>query len=150
MFKDTNLIVLPSGIWLVSNNILKFLGTIELNSFQRKIRYCGLYFGVIRRNFGLSLEALDFVKEKIYRFITLKGKTLQKFLYGKKVQITINPRLIVDVEYKKIIIMTEDKEPVGIGQIELIEIIDNNSIIIEIESIVDLGLYLRKEHLMFQ
>ena len=45
--------------------------------------------------------------------------------------------------------MTPDKEPVGIGQFTILGKEKGNNLIIEIESIVDLGLYLRNESKMF-
>ena len=151
IIENSNLIKLNSGIWLISDEILDFIRDEKIiENFNKNIKYCGIFLGTFRKKFGLSLESLYFVKDEIQKYVILKGKTLQKFLYGKTVQVKLNKSWISNPEYKKIIIVNSEKIPVGIGQFKIVETIDENTVVLEIESIVDLGFYLRKESQIFQ
>ena len=149
IFENNIIISLSSGLWLVSTEIYNYIMNTVGEDIQIKfLRYSGIYLGSIRKQFGLSLESLYFIKNDLKRFIILKGKQLQKFLYGRTVVVEVD--YLDDSSYSKIVIVTQEKEPVGIGKISILERNVNRNLTIEISSIVDLGLYLRKEDSIFQ
>ena len=140
---------MKSGIWVVPNDIMDFINNQVPNDFISNVKYCGIFLGSFRKDFGLSLESLYHLKGNIQRFVVLKGKPLQKFLYGRNVNCTIQTSCLENMDPKKIVVMTHEHEPVGIAYFTVLSNISNNKITLELKSIVDLGLYLRKEQQSF-
>lgn len=144
---------LDSGIWLLSQTQQNFIQNLSSNGLEKKLKYAGIFIGKIRKNFGLSMESLYFLQPYMTRFVIIKGKTLQKYLYGKTTIVTVNKDDINNLELKKVIVMTPEKQPVGISSFTVLEERkENNKILfsLKLEPITDLGMFLRKERTMFE
>lgn len=149
LLKELEWISLESGIWLISHDQLKFLEKQIPNDLHSKIKYAGIFIGKKRKQFGLSVESLYFLTPYITRYIEIKGKTLQKYLYGKSIHVKIPVDTIENLDMKKIIIMTSTKEPVGISSFTILEKLPS-ILHLKLDPITDLGLFLRKERTMFE
>ena len=144
---------LDSGIWLVNSEQVNFLEAVNSDELTKSLKYAGIFIGKIRKNFGLSVESLQYLKPFIKRYIIIKGKTLQKYLYGKTITITASQKHLDNLEFQKIIVMTSEGDPVGISHFTILETRkENNEIIysLKLEPITDLGMFLRKERSMFE
>ena len=144
---------LESGIWLLNETQYNFMQKQSSPDLKKKLKYAGIFIGKIRRNFGLSIESLYNLQPYISRYVMIKGKTLQKYLYGKTISITINKTNIENLNLKKIIVMTPERQPIGISSFTILEEKkEGNEIIIslKLEPITDLGMFLRKERTMFE
>ena len=144
---------LESGIWLLNETQFNFLQTHSSPELEKKLKYAGIFIGKIRRNFGLSIESLYNLQPCISRYIIIKGKTLQKYLYGKPITVTINKNNIENLDLKKIIVMTPERHPIGISRFTILEEKkegDKTIISLKLEPITDLGMFLRKERTMFE
>ena len=144
---------LDSGIWLVSPEQISYLESIKDHDLLKSLKYAGIFIGKVRKNFGLSVESLQFLQPYIKRFVIIKGKTLQKYLYGKTITITVNEKDLNDLDLKKIIVSTPEGIPVGISKFTILETRkENNETIhnIKLDPITDLGMFLRKERTMFE
>ena len=153
LLSDSHWLELDSGIWLLNDRQYNLITNLTEPVLLRQLKYAGIFIGKVRRNFGLSIESLHFLQPYITRYITIKGKTLQKFLYGKTITVTISKSSLNDLGLKKIIIMTVEKEPVGIAGFTLLEEYKDNrdkKISLKLEPITDLGMFLRKERTMFE
>lgn len=151
--KNKLFLFLDSGVWVVSQDFYDKMAQLNVNfTNTKKIRYCGIFLGKFRKIFGLSLESLYFLKDDTKRFVILKGKTLQKFLYGKKVEIKIKSDSLGNLDFTKVIVKNPDLEPVGIGSFSILETgsEEGSFLILSIEPVVDLGFYLRKEEQIFR
>ena len=144
---------LDSGIWLLDKSQQKFIQNLPSDTFLKKIKYAGIFIGKIRRNFGLSMESLHHLQPYMTRYVIIKGKTLQKYLYGKTTIVTVNKEEISNLELRKVIVMTPEKQPVGISSFTILEEKkEKNNIFLslKLEPITDLGMFLRKERTMFE
>jgi ribosome biogenesis protein Nip4 len=144
---------LESGIWLISEKQYTFIQKYVSEDLIKKLKYAGLFLGKMRKNFGLSIESLDAFKPYITRFVIVRGKTLQKYLYGKTVTIKTPVKNISNTELKKIIVMTPEHEPIGISSFAIFEeIVEENekNFVLKLEPISDLGLYIRNESSTFE
>lgn len=144
---------LNSGIWVISYRQSEFLETLDTDELLKRLKYAGIFIGKIRKNFGLSIESLQFLQPYIKRYVEIKGKTLQKYLYGKTITITVNQNHLENLNLQKIIVMTPDGEPVGISHFTVLETKTENEellISLKLEPITDLGMFLRKERTMFE
>ena len=142
-------IQLESGIWLVPQEQLTFIETQIPEDLYKKIKYAGIFIGKIRKNFGLSVESLHFLSPYITRYIEIKGKTLQKYLYGNPIRVKVPMDTIKNLDLQKIIVMTSKNEPVGISSFTILEKLPG-FLHLKLEPITDLGLFLRKERTMFE
>ena len=144
---------LDSGIWLLNEQQYKFIEKLPSTEFYKKIKYAGIFIGKVRKNFGLSMESLYNLQPYIARYVKIRGKTLQKYLYGKTITVTIPKYKIKDLDLPKIIVMTPEEQAVGISTYTILEERKegNETIIsLKLEPITDLGLFLRKERTMFE
>lgn len=150
---NNNWIVLASGIWVITKEQQVFIEKQMPETLQKKIKYAGIFLGKIRKNFGLSMEALYPLQPFISRYAIIKGKTLQKYLYGKSVIIEIVKADIQNLELNKLIIMTSERQAVGISSftvLEEVEIEEKAVLKLKLEPITDLGMFLRNERTMFE
>lgn len=153
VLKESIWVELDSGIWLLSPEQADFFTNHIPDELQRKIKYAGLYIGKIRKNFGLSLESLYPLRSYITRYVTIKGKTLQKYLYGKSVTLKIRKNDIENLNLEKIVVMSSDEIPVGISSFIILEKIQEQEILwltLKLEPITDLGMFLRNERKTFE
>ena len=144
---------LESGIWLITEEQKLFVEKYLQDQYKKKIKYAGIYLGKIRKNFGLSMEALYPLQPFIKRYCIIKGKTLQKYLYGKTVTIGIQKDEISNIDYQKIIVMTPEKQAVGISSFSVLEEYkaeEKTYLMLKLEPITDLGMFLRNERTMFE
>ena len=144
---------LDSGIWILSKHLEEFMKANEIAEYIKKIKYAGIFLGKIRRNFGLSMEALYPLQPFITRYGIIKGKPLQKYLYGKPVILEVEKNKIANLELQKLIIVTPEKEPVGISSFTIVEeeVHQGKTILqLQLQPITDLGMYLRNERTMFE
>ena len=149
---DNLWIELDSGIWLVSKEQNEFIQKVLSEELFKKIKYAGIYLGKIRKNFGLSMEVLYLLQPYITRYAIIKGKTLQKYLYGKSVTLQVEKNNIQNFEPQKLIIMTPAKEPVGISSFKILEEIkeeNNINLKLQLDPITVLGMFLRNVRSMF-
>ena len=153
LLNESHWLELDSGIWLVNKTQQKVIESLSNQGLLKKIKYAGIFIGKVRRNFGLSIESLNFLQPYIMRYIIIRGKTLQKFLYGKTITITMDKSSIDNLELQKIIVMTPEKQPVGIAGFTILEEQYDqkiNNISLKLDPITDLGMFLRKERTMFE
>ncbi|MHA1992245.1 MAG: hypothetical protein ACW981_14270 [Candidatus Hodarchaeales archaeon] len=119
----------------------------KLKNIENSLRSIGIYFGRMRKEFGLALEALDILVQKISRdaliksSIKLNSGQSKTFLYGKRVtkKKFSNKELFSKEILTKRFVLDEHGDVLGIGVIKRSE----DSILIN--PIVDLGQYLRSE-----
>lgn len=152
-FFNMDWIEIDSGIWLITPEQSSFLESIKDHDLLKSLKYAGIFIGKVRKNFGLSVESLQFLQPYIKRFVIIKGKTLQKYLYGKTITITVNDKNLHDLDLKKIIVTTPEGVPVGISKFIILETRqENNETLysLKLDPITDLGMFLRKERTMFE
>jgi ribosome biogenesis protein Nip4 len=119
----------------------------KLKNIENSLRSIGIYFGRMRKEFGLALEALDLLVQKISRdalaksSIKLNSSQSKTFLYGKQVtkKKFSNKELYSRENIMKRFVLDEHGDVIGIGVIKR----RDDSILID--PIVDLGQYLRSE-----
>ncbi len=149
----THWIELESGIWLLNDQQFNFIEKLPSAEFLKKIKYAGIFIGKVRKNFGLSMESLYTLQPYITRYVTIKGKTLQKYLYGRTITVTLPKHKIKNLGLEKIIVMTPEMQAVGISGFTVLEERKEDKdilISLKLDPITDLGLFLRKERTMFE
>ena len=101
----------------------------NLKNIDKELRHIGIYFGRTRKEFGLSLETLDFIAQNIPKKILIENalhltaNETKKFLYGKS-QIIKKIRfknVSFKISEKKKLILDELGDIIGIGVIKAIK-----------------------------